>query len=122
MKRIKRSPYELVVVTVVVVLAIVLGASLYASRAKYRKGRLLVQELGAMRSAITTFRVTNGKNPAELEDLVTSEYEIGGVKRPFLERLPMSGDGRLVDPFGNPYAYDPSTGWVSGSTPDYERW
>jgi len=122
MKRITRSPYEMVVVAVVVVLAVVLGASLYASRAKYQKGSLLVQELGAMRSAIATFKIANKKHPAELKELVTSEYELGGVKRPFLERLPMSSDGRLVDPFGNPYVYDPSAGWVSSSTPGHERW
>lgn len=122
MDKIKRKSYEIVIVTIVVSLAVILAVSLYASRAKYRKGEMLSRELGTMRSALTTYKLLNKKNAADIKALVESEYEMDGVKRTYLDRLPMSEDGKIVDPFGNPYFYNPSSGWISSVTPGYERW
>ncbi len=122
MGKIKRKSYEIVIVTIVVSLAVVLAVSLYASRAKYRKGDMLSRELSTMRSALTTYKLLNKRNAADINALVGSDYEMDGVKRTYLDMLPMSEDGKIIDPFGNPYLYNPSTGWISSVTPGYERW
>jgi len=82
----------------------------------------MVHELAMMRSAILLYKNIEKKNPERLNDLVVQDYEVEGLRRPFMDRLPMSRDGVYVDPFGNPYKYNPDSGWVSSITPGYERW
>jgi len=122
MTEIRRSPFEFVVVAIVVGLTVVLAAGLYSGRKKEQKSNLLVQELGMLRSGVTLYRTVHHENATSLEELAAKEYEVGDAKRPYIEQLPMSKDGRIVDPFGNPYAYDPKTGWVSSTTEGFERW
>ncbi len=122
MSRGSRSAYEFAVIAVVVVLAVILGAGLYSGRMKVQKSNLLVQELASLRSSLTLYKTLNRENAPSLKVLASSEYEVGGTTRPFIERLPISEDGDVIDPFGNPYAYDQKTGWVSSATPGFERW
>ena len=122
MGEIKRSPFEVLVVTVVVILTIVLGASLYAGRTKIEKSNMLINEMSALRSTLLLYKIVNHRNVSDLALLTTTEYTMGGVARPFIERLPMSNDGKIIDPFGNPYLYDARSGWVSSTTRGCERW
>ena len=118
----KRSSYEYVVVFVIVLLSVTLAVSLYAERAKVQKGNLLIQELSTLRSGIQIYRLFNNKNPASLEELTESTYSVGSIKKPYLERLPLDKNGNLVDPFGNPYIYDPNGAWVKSQTNGFENW
>lgn len=122
MKKGKRPSYEIVIVVIVVALAVVLSAGLYAGRMKIEKGNLLAQELAMFRSSLMLYKTINWKNAGSLEELELSQYEVGGASRPYLDKLPVSKDGRTVDPFGNPYSYNPATGWVSSTTPGYAYW
>jgi hypothetical protein len=122
MGKVKRSPFELLVVLVVVGLTIVLGASLYAGRTKIEKSNMLINEMSALRSAILLYKIVNHKNVPDLAVLATTEYNMGGVERPYIEHLPMDKSGKIIDPFGNPYLYDSKSGWVSSSTRGCERW
>ncbi|HPQ80598.1 MAG TPA: hypothetical protein PLZ86_02625 [bacterium] len=119
----KRSVYDIVVVTIVVVLALVMSAKLYAGRSQIQKSGMLVVELGSFRNAIRAYRLVNKANPSSLEELTKTGIETEVELRPFLEKLPaLDEDGRPVDPFGSPYSYDSERGWVSSSTSGYERW
>ena len=122
MGEVKRSPFEVLVVTVVVVLTIVLGASLYAGRTKIEKSNMLINEMSALRSSLLLYKIVNHRNVPELSMLATTDYTMGGVERPFIERLPINKSGAIVDPFGNPYLYDSKSGWVSSTTRGCERW
>ncbi|MFH1830850.1 MAG: hypothetical protein ABH871_08775 [Pseudomonadota bacterium] len=118
----KRSYFEIIVITVVVVLTVVLAAGLYAGRTKVQKSNLLVQELGMLRSSLLLYKTINNHSAPSLEQLMTEEYDVGTTKRTYVERLPFSKDGKIIDPFGNPYNYDPKTGWLSSTTSSYEKW
>lgn len=123
MARKRRPVYEWIVITGVVALALIMGAALTSARAKVEKGNLLVDELSAIRTAIVTFKETNGTYPASLSDLTKTTFDTGdGVQRPFLEGVPSGEKGRWIDPFGKLYAYDPASGWVQSQSPGYERW
>ena len=118
----RHSPFEIIVIVIVVTLTVLLGAGLYAGRMKVQKSNLMVQELSMLRSSLTLYKTVNHVNAPSLEDLAASEYEVGDGKRPYVDRLPLSKDGNIIDPFGNKYEYDPKTGWVSSTTSGFERW
>jgi type II secretory pathway pseudopilin PulG len=118
----RRSPFEIIVVIIVVTLSVLLAAGLYAGRMKIQKSNLLIQELSMLRSSLMLFKTVNHENAQNLKTLVDSEYEAGGEQRAYLDDLPLSAAGDVIDPFGNPYAYDRKTGWVSSSSPGFERW
>lgn len=122
MRTMRRSPYEILIVSLVVAIAVALAASLYAGRSRFQKGGLLASELNMMRSALITYKIINRENAPSLVKLMESDYEAEGQRIRYMERLPAAPDGALLDPFGNSYIYDPASGWVSSTTPGYERW
>ncbi len=117
-----RSKFEVFLVSIVVVLSIALGVAFYSGRARVDKGRLLMQELSMFRSAVATFNMLNHRLPNDLKELVDSTYDVGSEKKSFTAKVEQDGLGRLLDPFGNAYHYDPSAGWVNSTTEGYERW
>ncbi len=121
-QRKKRAVYEIIIVAVVVVVALLIGSGLYAGRQNIQKSGILVQELSMMRSSIALYKMLNKNNPATLEELTTATYDSDGTKKTFLEKLPETKSEKVVDPFGNAYAYDPKSGWVKSTSPDYEKW
>ncbi len=122
MGKTKRSSFEFVVIAAVVVLTLVMAVSLYAARAKVVKGDLLLNELGMLRSSLMTYKLVNHKSAQDLKQLSTEYYEVGGEKKTYIDSLPVNKAGVVVDPFGNPYKYDPANGWVSSTTQGFERW
>lgn len=118
----KRPTYEIVIVTAIVLLTVALSIGLYSARSRVIKGNLLVSELANLRAAILLYHRLNRATPPDLAALVSTNYEIGESKQPYLERLPADSGGELRDPFGGAYRYDPKTGWVSSTTRGYERW
>jgi type II secretory pathway pseudopilin PulG len=118
----KRSSCEFAVVFIIVCLSVALAVSLYAERSKIQKGNLLIQELSTLRSGIQIYRLTTGENPASLQALATSTYDVDSIKKPYLEDFPQDKSGNLVDPFGNPYIYDPKKAWVKSQTKGFENW
>jgi len=118
----KRTHFEYIVITVVVILTLTLGAGLYAGRLKIQKSKLLVQELSMMRSALLLYKTVNYINAETLDTLTSTSYPVDDVMRPYIDRLPLSKNGKHIDPFGNPYNYDNKKGWVWSTTSGYERW
>lgn len=118
----KRAPYEVAIVTVIVIITVVLAIGLFSSRARVEKGRLLVQELSQIRSSISVFNLLNKHYPKSLDELANSTYTFESTSRPYVEFLARAKDGGVVDPFGNPYSYDSRSGWVSSTTSGYQTW
>lgn len=81
-------------------------------------------QLQALRTTVELFRVIEGRNPAELGELLSGAYTFPGEHAPhrYLEGMPQNGSGELVDPFGHPYQYNPKSGWVSSMTCGFLEW
>ena len=116
----KRPAYEIFIVAVCVVLSVLISGALYAGRLKIQKGQLLQTELGSFRRAIMAYRLEHRANPPSLDAL--TERADGGEGAPYIGVLPGFKEGRAIDPFGNPYVYEPESGWVSSSSVGFERW
>lgn len=117
-----RAKYEIVVVVIVVLLAIAVAVGLYAGRSKVHNGKRVINELSAIRAAVTLYADVNKAMPPNLETLTKATYDAVGAKRPYLEKIKTDAQGKLVDPFGKPYAYDAKRGMVSSASPGYEKW
>ncbi len=122
MGRRRRSYFEIIAIVVLVSLTVVLGAGLYAGRATSLKSELLIHELSMMRSSLLVYKIINRRNAASLKQLATSTYYVADDKRPYIDKLPPVRKGKIIDPFGNPYFYDPKTGWASSTTPGFVQW
>lgn len=118
----KRSAYEWILVTIVIVLTVVLGVGLYSGRDKVAKSKLLIQELAMLRNGAAHYKMINKHPPSSLKELATANYDFGGKQKGFLESPPLSDNGQIVDPFGNPYGYDPKKGWINSTTRGFEKW
>ena len=62
-----------------------------------------------------------------LNELATATFHFPGenVQRKYLDyRIQKDGkrSNELIDPFGNPYSYNPQKGWVRSMTKQYEYW
>lgn len=117
-----RAPYEYAIIAIVVILTVALSVALYAKRERVRRGQLLVQELSTLRAGVQLYRILNDRIPPSLQQLAEESYPFEGAPRPYLQRLPRDADGRFVDPFGNPYRYDPQRGWVQSVTEGFTDW
>ncbi len=102
-------------------LSLILGVGIYAGRATIQKRRLLIQEL-SIRSAISLYAVINKQLPPDLTELEKNKYTTENSTKPYLEYLYDDNADMLRDPFGNPYHYDPVSGWVRSTTEGYTRW
>lgn len=122
MAKAKRSVWEIIVVAVVVTLTVIMSAAIYARRVDAEKGRLLMRELVMLRSSLVLYMIVNHERVESLAELQSRRYGVGGVVLPYADELPVSDDGEVIDPFGNPYHYDKKSGWVSSTTSGFELW
>ncbi len=118
----KRSTYEIVLVSLVVLLSVALAMGLYAQRAKMRKNAVLLEELALLRNGVMLHRLVNKALPPSLSELAGGTYDVEGTPHSYLQRVPPRRDGAFIDPFGNFYRYDVRSGWIHSTTPGCERW
>lgn len=90
--------------------------------------------LANIRSSIRLYRTLNERNPKSLNELLEKNVMLPSRMGPdpsagsiflddkYLAAQAMDAQGRLVDAFGNRYAYDPVHGQVKASTKGYESW
>ena len=93
----RRATWEVVVVVLLVSCSMLLSMALYSKRDQVAKERLLILELQTLRNRVMTYMLENKKRPSGVTD-------------------------NPVDPFGNPYHYNPKTGRVSTTTSGYLSW
>lgn len=96
LKRSKRKSWEIVVVALLVAGAMWMSLALYSKRDQVDKERLLILELETLRNRVMAHMLTTREIPENMEF--------------------------FHDPFGNPYRYNPETGWVSSQTEGYDYW
>jgi type II secretory pathway pseudopilin PulG len=90
--------------------------------------------LANIRRSIGLFRMLNERNPGSLNELIEKNVMLPSRMGPdpsagsiflddkYLAAQALDAQGRLVDAFGNRYAYDPAHGQVKASTKGYESW
>ena len=117
-----RSRYEVVIVTLVVVLVMAVSIGIFARRTRADNARTLISELSTMRSGILLYKLLNRENPSSLGALISERYAVASGELPYLDNVYRDADGEIIDPFGNGYIYETQSGWVRSSTKGYEQW
>lgn len=119
-----RPVWEWVVLVLVITFSMILIGSTYNGQQKIDKQKNLHNQLQIMRTSILLYKAVNKTNPASIEQLVNGTFTLPEDKegRRFIEHPPRMTQGKLLDPFGNPYFYDPATAWIKSTTRGYEFW
>lgn len=120
----QRNWWENVLLLVVFVGMLAFIANSYVLEQRTVKQRELYYQLMVMRQGVNLFVTTERKFPQNLVELGVATYTLpdSQARYRFVERMPVSPDGAIIDPFGNPYRYDAKSGKVMSTTPGYEFW
>lgn len=120
----KRPSWEWLVLIVVLVVSIGLVGATYNSQQKLEQQKSLHYQLQALRTGELLYKSINKTNPMSLEQLVKGSFRLADETqdRHYVEAQMKLAGGKLVDPFGNPYLFDKSSGWIRSTTPGYEAW
>jgi hypothetical protein len=111
----------------IIVLAVLAMLSMGAVLKMEKKGaeqKVLMYQLLSLRTSLNLFKSVMSRNPSDLKELGTAVFKFPGDAddRRFLNGPVLDAKGAVLDPFGNPYDYDPKTGWVRSTTPGYTYW
>jgi type II secretory pathway pseudopilin PulG len=90
-------------------------------------------ELQNIRRSIALYKVLNQRTPQSLQELMEKELmlparigtepgESSFYKQKYLLAHALDAQGNILDPFENPYVYDPASGTVRATTKGYESW
>ncbi len=106
---------------------------------KYRELARKAQEVALktaltnIRTSISLYKMLNKKNPQSLRELIEKDvmlparigkdpYSGSIFKQKYLTQQSLDAKGNIVDPFGEPFTYDPIQGKVRTTTKRYETW
>jgi hypothetical protein len=110
----------------IILFALVLGVFLWIrhSEEKHLEQMLLRQQLSQLRNAVVIYMAQNSRFPTDLKALAMATLPTpgGGAPQPLLQGIGTDKEGRLVDPMGYPYIYDPVSGMVSTTAPCCRIW
>ena len=121
------SIFEFLIV-LCVILTLVGVFAIYAGKmVRIAREIALQSELAYVRTAIDYYHIKNNSYPSNLQNLtkntLTMKDTLGKIKpAQYVTPYRIDTKGDLLDPFMNPYTYDPQTGRVSSKTEGYERW
>lgn len=120
----KRSAWENILLVVVFAAILIFMVSSYYKEQRSYKTRQLYYELTLLRQGINQYFIINKRYPNGLIELGSGTYKFPGDDRNhrYVENFPISRDGRVLDPFGNPYVYDADRGMVMSATPGHTFW
>jgi len=119
----RRSSLEKIIFVVLLIVIGALSGRAYMVEQKLIKQRQLSNELNLMRNAIHLYQMLKKKNPENILSLAFETYQMGpGKPRRFLPTLKIDDNQHPIDPFGNPYDYNPKKAWVKSTTHSFENW
>ncbi|MBI5454733.1 MAG: hypothetical protein HY956_08905 [Deltaproteobacteria bacterium] len=128
-----RSIFEALLVAVLVAVFVLIAVDRYYSSIKSVKETAMLVEMSNLRSALSYYLMFDGKPPISLKEIVEkgvdasrkgiegADYRIV-IAGKYVETMTLDAEGYPVDPFGNRYSYDASTGMIRSSTRGYEKW
>ncbi|CAG1066294.1 hypothetical protein BAC1_01902 [uncultured bacterium] len=127
-----RSVFEALLALALIAAVVMLAVERFSSSANSLKETALAIELGNLRRAVVHHAMLEKKLPETLAELVTGNIEIPSpdfqgehkiiVVGRFAVAASVDKEGRPLDPFGSAYGYEPATGRVWSSTPEYGNW
>lgn len=127
-----RSVFETLLVLLLISAAVVLAMDRFASSSRGLREQALSIELASLRKAVVNYTIFEKKMPSSLVEITSDNIEIPVeglqgerkiiVSGRFVETALRDSDGNPLDPFGNRYGYDPSTGRVWSTTEEYQDW
>ncbi len=115
--RVKRGGtiFELVACFTVIFI-LVTAFSVYVSKVILAaKETVLRSELSNLRHSLEVYKVYNRAAPADLRDLYSTRDYFVSINR-------LNNEGRLCDPFGHEYMYDPEKCRIRSGTLKYSQW
>ncbi|MFA4873907.1 MAG: hypothetical protein WC956_02025 [bacterium] len=120
----QRSTLESVLLLFVFVAILVFMVNSYTRQQRLEKERSMIYELTLLRQGVATFNIVEKRLPKSLIELATAVFKLPGegVNHRFVERVNVNDQGKIIDPFNNPFAYNESKGWISSTTKNYEIW
>ncbi|TAL23672.1 MAG: hypothetical protein EPN94_09025 [Nitrospirae bacterium] len=117
---------ETLIVIIVISILVVVVYDRYESIIWEAKKVAVRTELNNLRQAITLFKMTKGRYPRSLKELVSENiivpYKDTIVRAKYLEPYSVDKDMNVLDPFDMPFAYDPLTGRVRSQKKGFEDW
>lgn len=133
------AAFNTLVTCILIAILISTGMAYYLQVIRRAREVALQSELVNLRMAILLFTINNRRFPASLQELVgkkyllpNEEFSIAADKivverrsiyqRSYLETSSVDAEGRILDPFGNPYRYDPRRGQVMPTEEEYAFW
>lgn len=118
-----RPKYEWIIMLIVIVAGAAVAFGIHSAKQKTFKTGLMMSELSELRAAVTQYKFMNKVSPPDLDALVKGKYSFKEeAPRPYLTNIKPDKAGKLVDPFGNPYKYDPQKGTIQTVTKGFEQW
>ncbi|MFH1875129.1 MAG: hypothetical protein ABH859_08135 [Pseudomonadota bacterium] len=118
----QRSRLEIVLVSLLIILALTITAGYRGKCNEIENGQILIYDLAQLRSAVILYKTLNQQLPLDLPSLTKLTYEFTpGQLRPYLNNFRFDGQGRLIDPFGTPYGYDVNKGFVYSQTHGFKN-
>ncbi len=120
----KRLSEKLALAGIVLLTFLLLFASIRFERHVHRQ-KVMFYELQLLRTSVRLFKAIEHRDPETLRELANGNYRFPDEpeQRRFLEYVPaVNEQGQICDPFGTPYNYAQSTGWVRSATSGYEFW
>ena len=93
---------------------------------KILRQQKLMGELLILRGGVRLFSEVNERGPRDLTELCVSKFRLTGASRntPYVDirLVDINDQGKILDPFGNPFSYNPQTMWVASTTPGFKSW
>jgi hypothetical protein len=139
LRRPARAAFNTLATCILVAILLSTGMTYYFKVIRLAREVALQAELANIRTAIVLFTTLNRRFPGSLKELVDEEcllpdeeFSIAAgpvslekrtiFKRSYLEPSSVDVQGRVLDPFGKPYRYDPQRGQVTPAHERYGRW
>lgn len=117
---------ETLIVLIAISILVVVVIDRYESVVWEAKKVTLQTELNNLRQSILLFKMTKGRYPQSLKELISENlvvpYKDTTIKAKYLEPHAVDKEMNILDPFDMPFVYDPLTGRVWSRKKGFENW
>lgn len=117
---------ETLIVLIAISILVVVVIDRYESVVWEAKKVALQTELNNLRQSILLFKMTKGRYPQSLKELISENlvvpYKDTIIKAKYLEPYAVDKEMNILDPFDMPFVYDPLTGRVWSRKKGFENW
>ncbi len=113
----QRKHWYIIIISVVIVATVAAIINRHLAQRAERE-QALIFELKQLRIAVQLYLRMQKKWPADLATALDTKHAVHSPNW----SMQRDASGKPVDPFGNPYVYDPKSGWLHSTTKGYGSW